>query len=326
MTAGGTRRVVVRHLIEPAPPPGQPTLTDVVGDLIGESDDVLTVDSRRGVVEIPRRLVVATRVIPPTPRRRGAPHRALSIADLQLVMVDSWPPLERAMLGQWVLRAGRGFSGRANSVIPIGDPGRPVAAAIDQVERWYAARGLPAKLTLAGPVGFEPARDPLGADLLLRGYTFSAATLTLTAATRTVTASPPAADVADLVTRSPVLDDRWLAALARYRPIDEVAARSILTGSAAQVFARIERDDTIVAIGRLAVDHGWGGIGAMWVDPAYRREGLAATVLRVLAQAAAERGVVSLHLQTDVGNTAALALYRARGFTPHHGYVYATQS
>ncbi len=128
------------------------------------------------------------------------------------------------------------------------------------------------------------------------------------------------------MSRSAALEDRWLAALASYRPVEEAAARAILTGSAAQVFARIDRDGDVVAIGRLAVDHGWGGIGAMWVDPASRRQGLAAAVLRDLAQAAAERGALSLHLQTDASNSPARALYQDRGFTPHHAYVCATRT
>ena len=37
-------------------------------------------------------------------------------------MVDGWPPLERGELGGWMLRAAGGFTGRANSVLPLGDP------------------------------------------------------------------------------------------------------------------------------------------------------------------------------------------------------------
>ena len=78
--------------------------------------------------------------------------------------------METARLGDWVLRASRGFTQRANSVMTAGSPGIPVPAALDVVERWYAERGLPANLTLAGPVGFDPADDAVGAEALRRGY------------------------------------------------------------------------------------------------------------------------------------------------------------
>ena len=85
-------------------------------------------------------------------------------------MVGAWPAMETARLGDWVLRASRGFTQRANSVVTAGSPGIAVPAALDAVERWYAERGLPANLTLAGPVGFDPADDAVGVEALRRGY------------------------------------------------------------------------------------------------------------------------------------------------------------
>ena len=44
-------------------------------------------------------------------------------------------------LGSWLLRADGGFTGRANSALPLGDPGLPLAGAVDEVEAWYRAAG-----------------------------------------------------------------------------------------------------------------------------------------------------------------------------------------
>ena len=66
-----------------------------------------------------------------------------------------------------------------------GSPGIPVPAALDTVERWYAARGLAPNLTVAGPVGFDPADDAVGAEALRRGYV---------AARRRPSPSPPPPD------------------------------------------------------------------------------------------------------------------------------------
>src|SRR6185436_11590647 len=111
---------------------------------------------------------------------RGRPHRALSVEDLQRVMVGAWPAMETARLGDWVLRASRGFTQRANSVMTAGSPGTPMPAALDSVERWYAARALAPNLTVAGPVGFDAAGDAVGAEALRRGYVPRVSTLTLT--------------------------------------------------------------------------------------------------------------------------------------------------
>ncbi len=240
-------RVVVRHRLERPDPLTGATLTDAVGELVADDDGILVVRTRRGEVRVPRAVVTAVKEIPPSPSRRGKPHRALSVEDLQRVMVGAWPAMETARLGDWVLRASRGFTQRANSVMTAGSPGIAVPDALDAVERWYAVRGLAPNLTLAGPVGFDPADDQVGAEALRRGYRPRVATLTLTAPTRLIAdlrqGSGPGGgpDVAD---QQPVevgseLTDAWFAAYRAYREVDDEAAHAILTGSPAQAFATV---------------------------------------------------------------------------------------
>jgi GNAT superfamily N-acetyltransferase len=301
-----------------------------VGELVADADGILVVRTRRGEVRVRRDEVTALKEVPPSPSRRGKPHRALSVEDLQRVMVGAWPAMETARLGDWVLRASRGFTQRANSVMTAGSPGLPVPAALDTVEQWYAARGLPANLTLAGPVGFDPADDAVGAEALRRGYTARVTTLTLTAPTRLIAKYPPHSSpkgtsevgISQEVEVGGELTDAWFAAYRAYRPVDDEAARAILTGSPAQAFATVrEADGTVVGIGRLGLAAAWGGIAAMWVAPPARRRGIALAMLAALARAAERAGAASLHLQTDTDNTSALALYERHGFERHHAYV-----
>jgi len=328
-------RVVVRHRLDRPDPRTGATLTDVVGDLVADDDGILVVRTRRGEVRVPRAEVTALKEVPPSPSRREKPHRALSVEDLQRVMVGAWPAMETARLGDWVLRASRGFTQRANSVVTAGSPGLPVPAALDAVERWYAARALPANLTLAGPVGFDPADDAVGVEALRRGYVARVQTLTLTAPTRLIADLPPAQRfgghlrVGDPqeVELGGELTDEWFTAYRAYREVDDEAARAILTGSPAQVFATVRDDDgTVVGIGRLGLAAAWGGIAAMWVAPAARRRGIATGMMAALARAADRAGAASLHLQTDTDNTSALALYERHGFERHHAYVNLRQA
>jgi ribosomal protein S18 acetylase RimI-like enzyme len=324
-------RVVVRHRLHRPDALTGATLTDTVGDLVTSDADALVVRTRRGEVRVPRALVTVVKEVPPRPSRRGAPHRALSVEDLQRVMVGAWPAMETEPLGDWLLRASRGFTQRANSVVTTGSPGMPLPSALDVVERWYAARGLAPNLTLAGPVGFDPASDPLGAEALRRGWAGRVPTATLTAPTRLLADHPPrrpgaqagaVGDPQEVVAVGGELSEAWLAAYRRYRPVDDVAARAILTGSPEQVFATAtDAGGRVVGIGRLGLAAAWGGIAAMWVDPALRRRGLASDLLTALARAAATRAIASLHLQADTDNAAALRFYERRGFERHHDYV-----
>ncbi|MBT9254010.1 GNAT family N-acetyltransferase [Phycicoccus sp. MAQZ13P-2] len=315
-------RVVVRHRL-PAPDPRTgATLTDVVGDLVLADAAHLLVRTRRGEVAVPRPSVTVVKEVPPRPSRRGAPHLALSVEDLERVMVGAWPAPETEHLGDWLLRAAGGFTHRANSVLAVGNPGTTLEAALDAAEDWYAARGLAPMLTLAGPAGFRTSEDALGRLLIARGYAPRVATSALTAGVDGVLAALPARPSPGVsVATSTSLSDSWFAAYRGYREAPEGPARAVLTGSPDQVFASAEDDEGVLGVGRLGVASAWGGVAAMFVEPRARRRGVASALLRRLAAEAADRGVRSLHLQTDTDNTAAQSLYRRAGFVVHHEYT-----
>ena len=319
-------------------------MTDAVGTLVSRNETEVVVATRHGEVTIAVDRIVAAKEVPPRPSRRGAAHLAVSVEDLQRVMGPAWGAVEREPLGDWELRASGGFTQRGNSVLPVGSPGLPLSEAVDRIEQWYAVRGLPAKVSLAGPVGFEPGDDPLGAELLGRGWAAGDRTLNLTASTETVAGGPaaagPAGSPAPEVRIADDLDDAWLDAYALSRPLDRDVAARVLTGSPAQLFASIAlggglaqrlgldtpgtRDPRPVAIGRLAVASGWAGLAAVWTDPAMRGRGLATRLTRALAARAGADGIRLVHLQVEADNAAAIRLYERLGFERHSSYVYLT--
>jgi hypothetical protein len=75
------------------------------------------------------------------------------IAALERVAAQHWRGTEEEWLGGWLLRAAEGFTGRANSALPLADPGLPLDDALDTVTRWYAARGLPPMIAIPRPLG-----------------------------------------------------------------------------------------------------------------------------------------------------------------------------
>ena len=333
-------RVVVRSRLEPAglAPAEGPSMTDAVGVLVSVDEHRVVVETRQGLVTIERDRVVAAKEVPPRPSRRGAPHLSVSIPDLQRVMTPSWGAVERESLGGWVLRASSGYTQRGNSVVTAGEPGVPLVEAADHVERWYAARGLPAKFAVAGPQGFDPADDPLGALLLGRGYAVGSLTLNLTASCRAVAAADPGGPA---VVVSPALQEAWLTAYRTTRDTIPAVTETVLTGSPRQLFGQVTpggglsqklglRDSdaagtTPIALARLGFGAGWAGLGAVWTDPAYRGRGLAAHLVARLAQAAMDEGVTLMHLQVEHDNAAAHRLYERLAFQVHSSYAYLTQ-
>jgi N-acetylglutamate synthase len=242
----------------------------------------------------------------------------ISIADLERAAAAGWRAVHEETLGDWLLRAADGFTGRANSALAIGDPGVPLAAATDQVCRWYQARGLPAQIAITFPIG-QPRCNPVDQFVDALGWTVRTGAAVMTAAPGTVRDQIAGASAAE-VDDTP--DAGWLA-LYRYRgQRPPPVSRQLLMSAPWQAFASIRSAHRTVAIGRVAVARNWAGLTAVQVHPRYRRRGLARAVTAALAAAAAQRRVDGLYLQVDDENTAARALYLGLGFTDHHRYQY----
>ncbi|WP_079053963.1 GNAT family N-acetyltransferase [Streptomyces graminilatus] len=309
------KRVSVRRLNAEAP--GTERFTDTVGVLTSwdENAGVLLITRRDGErVRVAEASLVAGKVVPAAPARRRGP--ATSYEELARVSARSWRPVESERLGDWELRAASGFTRRANSVLPLGDPGLPLDEALTVVRRWYGERGLPAYVQTA--TGAEGTQELLCAELEERGWT------------REVTAElwvgglAPVADQGDTggggVVLSREADEAWLSRYQR-KGVSEVALRVLGSGPSVW-FATVPggEGEPPAAIGRCVVDGRWAGFGAVEVDPAQRRRGLATAVMAALAERALEEGASAAWLQVEADNAAARALYAGTGFAAHHSY------
>ncbi|GAA3610588.1 GNAT family N-acetyltransferase [Marihabitans asiaticum] len=304
--------------------PRGPSLTDTVGEVVAVESDAVVVRTRGGEVRLALADVVAARVIPPRPTRRGAPHRAISIEDLHLVMTKGNPGLETAWLGRpgggWLLRAGGGWTGRANSVLPVGDPGMPDDDAVREVVAWYRERELVAHVMLPLPEHARWVDDPLGALLIAQGWFVSPPVLVMTGRSADLGSLPAGAA---RVESAADLTEEWLAAAGpRVRGGGEVA-QVVLTAPRDQAFllAR-DGDGAPVGAARVAFDDGWAGVFGVHVRPDQRRRGVGAALTAAAGRIAQDRGVTLAYLQVERANTAAVALYERAGMDLHHHYAY----
>ena len=309
-------RAVVRRRIDDG-------VTDALGEIEAIDANTVSVRTRHGLETIERALVVAAKEVPPRPVRRGAPHLAISMHDLEAITVEGLPPLERGELGGWLLRAAGGFTCRANSVLPLGDPGMALSEAIQACESWYDQRGLAPQFALFGPKGFAVGDDPLGRELVARGYLPFKRSAVLTAP---LTALPPelphacGAQVRLESTPSP----RWWQAWAAQEGHAALpaSARAVVTGSPDQMFARLEVDGLVIGLARIVFAKGWAGVFALHVAPEHRRSGVAGQLMGALGDASRSRGIRSVYLQVLKPNAPARGLYERLGFRTHHEYDY----
>ncbi len=84
------------------------------------------------------------------------------IPELERLAARSWRGLEEEPHGDWLPRAGGGFTGRANSVLVVGDPPTGLDDAVAAVTRWYGQRGLRPRAQVPMP-GAERADAALAA-------------------------------------------------------------------------------------------------------------------------------------------------------------------
>ena len=324
---GGWARHLGSRVVLRVPAPGGRS-RDVLGELVEVAPHRLRVRTRAGVVDVDPAAVLAGKPVPPAPVRAAPPHRALSTLGLETVAAGHWVPPDLERRGGWLFRAAEGFTNRANSVLPLGDPPAPPAEMVADVVAWYAARGLRPIAALPVP----RADDPDGGPLVAARAAFAAAGWreragrgadVLVAATGELRGAGLEVPSGYQVRLLPEPDDAWLAGY-HYRGQDLPAVgRRLLMSAPEQAFAAVRTAaGGTAAVGRGSLGGGWTGIAAVEVDPAHRRRGLARVVLGELCRWAWSRGARSVYLQVGDANRVARELYLDEGFELHHSYAY----
>ena len=326
LTAGLTigSRVVVRYRLAEG---AEAAATDFVGELVARNDDFLVVDTKTERVKLIRADVVAAKDVPPPASRPGRAHERVSADDLEKVMAKGWQALDRGGVGEWVLRASEGFTGRANSALVVGDPSLPVDKAIDYVEKWYAERDRPPIFQVHGERGFVVDEIPAAAALIERGYAVGGGrhdwqrVLVMTGLSASV---PPLTEESAPVTADAELKLDWLMSYGEQRTIVPGATEAVLTGSDGQLFLSVTDPESgrIIALARMAIHPGWAGVFGLWVHPDHRRQGLATTVVSAIAMVARENNMPAMYLQVSSDNADGVAFWERLGFGVHHEYTY----
>ncbi|MEU0152756.1 GNAT family N-acetyltransferase [Micromonospora fulviviridis] len=301
-------RIVVRRIVGIRE--GRPLFSDALGELVELSETHITLATDRGRLRVPVEQVHRAKRVPAARRPTAA-----AVVALELAADEAWPAPVRGRLGDWLLPSAAGWTGRANSALPIGDPDRPLPAALDAVQRWYAERGQPAMVNTPLPLA-----APVGAELDARGWTARPPVLVQTAP---LAALPPGRPDLPPVGLAPTPSAEWLAVAAGRKGGLPDDARHVLTAVDRIRFAHLHVDGRLLAVGRGTVtgEGRWLGLTLIEVLPEARRRGFAGGVIRALADWGRAEGATQAFLQVEQRNTGAVALYQRLGFTTHHTYL-----
>ena len=276
-------RVSIRYRL----PTGE--FTDVIGH-VQRLDPVVLRTKSGELVEIAPADVTAVREL------SDAPVRASEIRALEHAAALAWPGTEQHWHDGWLLRAGGGYTSRANSAVPL-DFSATIAA-LSGVIDWYERRGLAPWLAL--PERLVPVRAAGIKN------------------TRVMVSDLSGGEAHPEVTLLDRPDPAWLTGYERDVPVPVLTA--VIDG--AVVFASVAG-----AVGRGAVTTApdgtvWLGISAVHVATAHRSRGHARTLCRALIDWGARRGATRAYVQVLSDNAAAIALYSRLGFVLHHHHRY----
>lgn len=244
------------------------------------------------------------------------------VQNLEELAANSWPAHIQHTLGQWRLRATFGVTKRANSVYTVGTfPKKDHWLEI--VEQFYRILSIPTCFHMN-----EASPPELDSFLELKGYQkiFECSIMT--------------ANCDDVMERvvDQGLDIRfeyevtkdWLIDFLRLEGFSEEgldAYEHIFSAIRSfKAFARItDGHGETIGMGTLVVEREWGGLSNIVISPAYRRKGIAAQLIKLLTQKAAQQGARNMYLQVINENTAAVTLYNKLGFTAFSQHHYRIQ-
>jgi ribosomal protein S18 acetylase RimI-like enzyme len=307
-------RVALRHRIGERD--GRPLFTDAVGELATDDAGTVVVQTRRGPVRVARSAVVAVRAVPPAPPRR-APLAA--IVRLEGLCADAWPAQAERPLGAWRLRAAGGYTARANSALALGDPGLPMAAALDEVCRFAGEHAVPPRVQV--PVGSPWDRAVAAEGWVLNvGHAKGAEVSVLVAPVAGLEpdVEPPPGLRIELPPR-PSADWWRLAVGGPPTPAQE----RVLAGAPDTTFGTLrDPDGAVLGQVRATVVADHVHIAMLEVVPAARRRGHATALLAAAGVWGRERGARWAVLQVALQNDGARELYDRLGYVEHHRYRY----
>ena len=278
---------------------------DIVGIL--QSERELITSKSKSITFSPDEIAIWREIKPlPDLAGKGAPL-SQRIIELEKLSDLTWPAQEIVEYGKLRLRISDGFSMRANSVLPIGEPPIDLASAIDEITNIYREKKL--KPTFSIPL---PIFDELDKYLEQHGWNIK---IDANFLIRDIGAIEVSSDPQFSIEILDYPSKEWLE-INSDQPLEKIMRRYPARYGAVKI------GEQVIAVGRIATLGSWSIVTRLFVNPSFRGKGVAKNLMNNLLSAAVSDGATKVALQVDNENGAALALYQSMGFTTHHKFVY----
>ncbi|MCA0205911.1 MAG: GNAT family N-acetyltransferase [Proteobacteria bacterium] len=212
----------------------------------------------------------------------------------------SWPPASSQTRGPFRLRDGAGGGKRVSAALLKGPFDEAALDALD-----------------APLFQLRPGQEDLDRALHARGYRIVDPTVLMEAPVEALAVKPKAVSLPTIW--PPLAIQRRIWAEGHVGP-ERLAVMARAVDPKMSFIARIR--DKPAGVGFLAIHEGIAMVHAVHVEPAFRRQGVGAGMMRGMAYWAQQNGAHTLALAVTEANAGARALYRGLGMTETSAYHY----
>lgn len=241
---------------------------------------------------------------------------------IEEALLNSWPAHQQMLFDGWIVRFGKGYTKRANSVVPLYNAFLPAQEKISLCERYYKEQHLPTIFRLPS---FPEGTPELEALLVQRDYQLVDLTHVLYKPLLPVEAKEPVAGEAHPVLHEATLED-WMQHFYQFhqqRSSGRQLHRELLERIVQKpLFAVLHDQGRPVACGLGVLENEVFGMFDIVTSPQERRQGYGAKLVETMLAWARERGVSHAYLQVISSNEIAHSLYKKLGFQELYRYWY----
>ncbi|CAB4691658.1 unannotated protein [freshwater metagenome] len=275
-------------------------------------------ETKTGLKSFDPSKVVAWRVVL-APRGTGTPA-SQRVLEIELASSELWSGPEHLRTARWLLRAAGGYTRRANSMVPCVPPWESTLwdensldDDIAEADRFYQSRSLPTIISLPLPLF-----DGLASSLYERGWKSHLDLSVMVRISRDkIVTKNSFTEIQSATTPSA----RWITA--HGRELGSQGEQVLRSGN--PLFLSYSKSEEVVGIARIGFAQSWSALGAVRVNPDFRRQGIARALGECAINSANERGYPFMFLQVDCNNHPAIELYKSLGFTQHHRNIYLSR-
>lgn len=229
-------------------------------------------------------------------------------------LINCWPSHQTVLVGDWLCRFAKGFSGRANSACCVKPASNLDSETLRHIECLYNAAGLPPSIRLSPLV-----RPAVMRMLEQDGYAAEDGSIGMIGEAR-------AGDISPDLRLETLPGPDWLEGACRWQTgakRDVQALQGIVSNIRVPTrYATLFEGGEAVGYALVSVDRGMAEFGSVMIDPEKRGKGHGRRLVAGIIAWAHQAGARRMFLQVASENEVAQGLYGSMGFVPVYSVAY----